>query len=244
MSAKKVTYTHYRKGKKVRYARKRKTVKAVDVPTKQKKVATTLVQQIPLLPKHKKYRFPYYEYQMTFASGINSIGTQVYTCNGMYDVDISGTGHQPMGFDQIMTLYNHYTVTHSEMEVTFRNRSANPIKVGIMVSPNTTVMTDYYVMNENGTIVTAFLQPNLVNGSIKTLNIEWDGNKYFGEKDITAADHYAGDVTTNPAEQAYYHLVCYNPLSVSSGNESAAVTCEVRIIYHAVLNEPKKMPTS
>ena len=33
-----------------------------------------------------------------------------FSCNGLYDPNITGTGHQPMYFDQVTPIYNQYRV--------------------------------------------------------------------------------------------------------------------------------------
>ena len=43
----------------------------------------------------------------------------VFSANGLYDPDITGVGHQPRGFDQLMSLYAQYTVTKCQMRAFF-----------------------------------------------------------------------------------------------------------------------------
>ncbi len=43
--------------------------------------------------------------------------TYVFSCNGLYDPNITGTGHQPHGFDQLMQNYKNYQVLSSSIEV-------------------------------------------------------------------------------------------------------------------------------
>ena len=54
-----------------------------------------------------------------------STASYVYSCNGMYDPDITSTGHQPMGFDQWMAFYQHYTVLGSKLSCSFASSNAD-----------------------------------------------------------------------------------------------------------------------
>ena len=49
----------------------------------------------------------------------------VYSANGLYDPDITGAGHQPMSFDQLIGMYEHYTVQSGKITVNFVNENAN-----------------------------------------------------------------------------------------------------------------------
>lgn len=77
--------------------------------------------------------------------------THVFSANGLFDTDITGVGHQPSGFDQLMTFYDHYTVTHAKITVTAQNSDATLSQLfGIYVQDNTVTVTDPRVIIENG----------------------------------------------------------------------------------------------
>ncbi|PWN73053.1 hypothetical protein CV717_29100, partial [Bacillus cereus] len=40
-----------------------------------------------------------------------------FSCNGIHDPNITGTGHQPYGHDTVASLYNHYRVDKSVITV-------------------------------------------------------------------------------------------------------------------------------
>lgn len=48
-------------------------------------------------------------------------GRYFFRANDMFDPDYTSTGHQPLGFDQWMSLYNKFTVTSSKIKVVFNN---------------------------------------------------------------------------------------------------------------------------
>jgi len=51
-------------------------------------------------------------------SGAGVISTQVFAANGLFDPDITGTGHQPMYRDTYAGIYNNYVVIGSKITVT------------------------------------------------------------------------------------------------------------------------------
>jgi len=228
-------------------ATKKTTKSAVSVPARQKSASASLVKNVALFGMSKRVRSNYYDYQVSFgAPAANSIGEYTYRCNGLFKPDGPNVGHQPIGFDQYMLMYNHYVVTSARISVTFRNKEANPIKVGIMVAPDNTAVTSTGILaiNENGTLVTKDLNGTGMDGSIGTLNLNWDGAKYFGKKSLINDDVYRGNVNSNPTELAWFTLICWNPLSGTANGEISSVTCEVKIVYNVYLFEPRKLTTS
>ena len=74
------------------------------------------------LAVQQKAVFNYCEPGQVLNPGLGgSLASKVFTCNGLYDPDVSGTGHQPRGFDQMMALYDHYVVTKCKMTVMYWN---------------------------------------------------------------------------------------------------------------------------
>lgn len=62
-----------------------------------------------------------------------------YRLNSLFDPDFTGTGVQPMGFDQFSALYGRYAVTRAKFDVTFANTTSLPIRVGYVISPQSTL---------------------------------------------------------------------------------------------------------
>ena len=59
---------------------------------------------------------------------------KVFSGNGLYDPDVSGVGHQPLGFDQWMTLYNRYRVYASRIVVNVVNLQPTDINPNNLVT--------------------------------------------------------------------------------------------------------------
>jgi len=73
------------------------------------------------------------EYTLTGAAGV--VTSQIFVANGLYDTDLSGSGHQPRYFDTVCgaaggtAVYNRYRVLGSKIKVTFMANSPPPLAV-------------------------------------------------------------------------------------------------------------------
>lgn len=194
----------------------------------------------PLLPLSKVAKLPYYD-QNNFTTGIVLAGGYVFTANGLYDPNITGVGHQPMGFDQMMLFYEHYTVTASKITVNFYNNDVDDaVIVGVLVAPDATVETVFSKLNENGMLKKHWLTPSGGTDPKCSITLAANISKINGKKDVKSEDDFRGDVAANPAEQSFFHLFAYNQTTTNTVN----VVFEVMIEYTAIFTEPRKMTQS
>lgn len=194
----------------------------------------------PVLPLQKSSILPYYD-QNTFSTGAVLAGGYVFTANGLYDPNITGTGHQPMGFDQMMLFYEHYTVTNAKITVNFYNVDADDsVIVGVLIAPDATIETNFSKLNENGMLQKHWLTPSGGNNPKCSFTLNANISKLNGKKDVKSEDDFRGDAAANPAEQSYFHLFAYNQATVNV----VAVIFEVLITYTATFTEPRKMVQS
>jgi hypothetical protein len=188
----------------------------------------------------RRCRCRYYDV-VGISTGVSLAGTYVYSANGMYDPDVTGTGHQPMGWDQMMLSFEHYCVLNATMTVTVRHTStAQSAAFAIVQYAGATAITDFTRVVENGLLVRNRLNATPYDGSIQTFKSRMDVAKFGGLPDILDNPDYKGDLSNNPAEQSYFHLSFWNPDSVSVGT----CICEVQIDYDVVFTEPRKLTLS
>jgi len=212
---------------------KARTGKGVKAPSSD----LNTIMHTPLLPLSKMGKLPYYD-QNNFSTGVVLAGSYVFTANGLYDPNITGVGHQPMGFDQLMLFYEHYTVTNSKITVNFYNNDATyPVMVGISVNPDATPETVFSKINENGLLKKHWLTPSGGTNPKCSITLAANISKINGKRDVKSEDDFRGDVASNPAEQTYFHLFAYNQTTVNVVN----VVFEVMIEYTAIFTEPRKM---
>jgi hypothetical protein len=173
----------------------------------------------------------------TISTGAGSAGTRVYSTNGLYDPDITGAGHQPMPFDQLMLSFEHYVVTAAKIVVNFKNTSTtNTQSVAISLNAGTTPITAYGSLCENGVLVRDRLGMYPYSDSVKTLSMPINVGKFGDVRNLLDNPNYEGSVASNPVEQSYFHISTWNPDSVSSID----CICEIYIIYYAIFREPRK----
>lgn len=196
---------------------------------------------MPVFPKTSRPIFHTYSETVTVTSGAATAGTYVYATNGLYDCNITSTGHQPMGFDQMMLFYNHYCVMRSKIVVTFKNFSATYAShVSISLNGSSTPITNYDQLMEDGFIVHTVLTPKFNTGYEKTLRKGCDIARFAGVDKLRDRDDYQGDASANPAELSYFHISVWNP----DDTTVVSATCTVLMEFEAVYLEPRKLTQS
>lgn len=188
-------------------------------------------------------RIPYCE-TLVMKTGIAGVPNYHYfSCNGCYDPDITGTGHQPMGFDELMAKYLHYRVLGSHMEVKilasqFASESSNVLSlVGLTVTPNgsSTINDGNELREQQGTKSTVV--PRQAQG-MKRLTMGWGLKRTFGAKAADGALY--GNASSNPTEQSFYRIV----LVGDHGFQTEDITLFIKIKYLVEFIEPIKQTGS
>lgn len=236
-----------RKPKVLRFRRKRRASKTPYSRTRRGTVAlsnsqiTNIRGQSPLSNKFV-FKTRYVETYVSLAPGAAGIaGQRFYRANSIFDPSATGVGHQPIGFDQLMIMYDHFTVIGSKIKVSLANTDGvHQSIVGITLTDDQTASGDLSTLIENGNTTHRLLAPN--NGDEKSIGILTKGfsaDKFFGHK-VMQDKQYSGDITANPTEQAYF-MVWAAPMSQVDADD---VKLLVQIEYTAILTEPKELAQS
>lgn len=199
-----------------------------------------LVSKSPM-PKKFLFKTRYCEPIVTIDPGAAGVpSTHVFQANTLYDPDYTGVGHQPIGYDQIMPMYDHFTVIGSRIRVTATNTDGgSPQTVVVALKDNVTAINDMGRTIENGQCRWGVLSESVAGGCTKTFTLGFSANKFFG-CNVLDGDKYKGFENGNPNEGAYYHIT----VAPLEGVDAASVRCNVVIEYIAVLTEPKVLAQS
>lgn len=193
----------------------------------------------PVRP-NQKFNFKYAQKFSLNPSSGGLAAVQIFSANGLYDPDISGIGHQPMGFDQIQAFYDHHVVIASKVKVWFSSRDGN-------IYDN---IVSIHVMDDVGPetdIQTTLERPLGVNQMLKAgegtspvcLELGVNPIKYLGKKTYDD-DQLEGSVSSNPNEGVYFHVSAAPIQAVDAGQ----IDCYAVIEYVALMIEPRNIPAS
>lgn len=177
-------------------------------------------------------RLKYVEhFTLTATNGV--LNTYRFCANGCYDPNITGTGHQPMYFDQYSALYDHFVVLGSKIKV----------KAGYTSSGNTNAQVAVAVMsNDNAshslTDISGVTEQSQVSRSVlldpfntKTITKSYSAKRVYGGN-ILSQDNLRGSATANPTETWYYDFM-YQGI----GGANASITLYVEIDYYVCWTE-------
>lgn len=167
----------------------------------------------------------------------DGVGIYVFSANGLFDPNDTGVGHQPRGFDQLMALYDHYTVLSARINVRFLNEGNPRAYTFISVRDGNTPVLSFNDLMEGSTKVVSkkplsrVTEENQSNYLTTGVTI---GN-FLGRANVMSDPDCKGSAAGNPAEQVFFHVGASDPTTSNSGS----VSFTVEIIYNVVFHEPK-----
>ncbi len=202
---------------------------------------TTIVEPwMPIFPARTVRRLRYSDSKtLSSASGV-AVG-YILRANDVFDPDFTGTGHQPMGFDQLIAFYNHFCVVKSRLVVTFINTTASPPTVCIRQDADNTLITNINQIMEFGGMVTEQLEVKGSYGANKVLEMTCDIAHIQGvnRQAILANNALAGNALASPSEVTFYHIMMWDQTALSG-------SCTINFVveYDVVFFEPRDMTQS
>jgi hypothetical protein len=208
----------------------------------------TALKQTPLFREAVMQKgMLYYDCNLTRVVPLGGAAATNYffTANGLYDPDITGTGHQPMGFDTMMTFYEQYTVVSSAITVAVY--SDYDVRVALFINPDAVSVTEQRAIVENGLAKTV-----AINGAITEtsrphhqLSLNCDCRDYFGrrtQQELMDDTSLQGTATSNPTEQVYFAITAwFNGLNPGANKN---IWFDICLSYDVIFWEPRKVALS
>lgn len=171
-----------------------------------------------------------YHASFTLAAGVAAAATHVFSANSLFDTDVTGGGHQPRGFDQIMAMYDHYEVIGAKITALMDNPPVDTI-FAIQVRDNAAGTVNINNVMEAGNVVYNAAIPSA--GNIRPISMSVVPNKWLGRP--LHDDVLKGTSTSSPFEQINFWVSDYaiNPALGST------VLCIADLEFTTLFTEPK-----
>jgi len=176
----------------------------------------------------------------TLASVNGGLDYHVFRMNGMYDPDFTGTGHQPVFFDQLTPIYEHWTVIGAK--ITFH----------IVPSTNATYPAQFILFQNSASGATFSSQSVIAEQNKATvrqtcmgstrpivLKLKYSAKKTFGGS-VLGNPELQGTAAADPTEISFAYL------GVRTNDPAVSATFWVRVTidYISVWDERKVISQS
>jgi hypothetical protein len=178
--------------------------------------------------------------------GINpaagALGKYIFRANSVYDPNSSGTGHQPLGYDQWSTVYNNYIVMRSTIKCTFISTETSvscPLACGVVLDDDGTVASSAGTIIEQGKSKFAVINSRDLafrNGLVLTNT--YDPRSYFGLVNPIDNTDSSAVVSTNPARTATF-VVWVGDLAEAA--DLGAIRILVEMLFDTVFFKPTNL---
>lgn len=167
-----------------------------------------------------------------------------FRMNSLYDPDFTGTGHQPVGFDQLAAIYKIYRVYKVDIQVRVVGRFGSAVTfVAAGVRPS---LSSYQLGGlKKGDEVLE--QPNntIMDGAI---NQSWSQSYWIADVEgcsrqrVMSDDQYGSLVTTSPALPSYFAVACGTWDEPASSTNGCYVV--VSFVFHTAWSMLNPLPQS
>lgn len=190
-------------------------------------------------PKQLRIRHRYVD-NITLVSTTGALASQSFRCNGMFDPDYTSTGHQPLYFDQLSAIYNHFTVLNSKITVKFYTVTSAvvPMSVAMFINDDATVTPSGPAAQAEQSSARFGMVPGGANQQL-TLTSKWSATQAFGPGALSDPN-LQGNSAGDPTEQQLWSIQARSADLASTQTLYAQVLIE----YDAVWQELKDIAGS
>lgn len=181
-----------------------------------------------------------YAETITFSLSLGAL-TNWQVRSGMQDPDVTATGHQPMGYDQLATMYQRYQVFGIKYHFRFLNDSNQNVAIWVSNSNNNTFASDYRLLMERPNVQhTVCAGPvgypfALIKGYHNCAKMHGLNKKDFNDDDETKAV-FGND----PVKQSFINI----QMRTYDTTATATVRVEMTLLFYCVAYDPIELPLS
>ncbi len=166
-------------------------------------------------------------------SGTGTTADQVYRINSLFDPDFTGTGSQPLGFDQLTAVYTKYLVLRCDWEIWATNLNSTAAYVTAVPTDVSVGASSMQSLSEIKRSVTKPLSINSGGGAVQVLRGSVDMADLHGQPNIDSDPDEYSVVSTNPSDVAYLTIRASDYTTATS----ISVGLRVVLTYYAAFKE-------
>lgn len=203
----------------------------------QNKTTTVVVPRGPIAPR-TIVKLKYHENWVSDGTTFD----YVWMLNSLYDPNNTGTGHQPLGFDQYATFYNRYRVFKVKyVLISCTPNAGETWQVSVLADNNNATYGSPNLVSESPTAVS-----KIVTNSVPArFRGSWNLPRVNGStpQQYKSDDRFQATFSASPTEAICMHVVHSN---VGNGGAPAAshVTHSLTLVFYAELFDPKQLAQS
>ena len=193
-----------------------------------------------LLPTRYLGKMSYVE-SVTLDPAVVGTASLLYRANDLFDPTFSAGGHQPLGFDQMMALYQKFHVIGAKITARFASADTTSNLSTAIVGVHTTsqptaIGIDTAVLEQPGTSW-KYVQ---LGANIATCSNKYSVKKSQGVKNVLDNYELAGNVSQSPTVIDYFRVFVQS----ATPSDSAPVRITIKIDYIAIFSDPVQQQSS
>lgn len=189
------------------------------------------------LPAKLTVNLPFSQWGLNTDPSVGQCADYVFSANGIYDPNISGTGHQPRYFDQLFTCYDHAIVIASKIEAYYELPGGDAVMTAITLRDSSGSLIDPDdVMEGRYTKLKPVSDRGSGTNNVSKLTLACNPNKFLAISKPLTSSVVKNSASSNPSEQAFYHCCLW----ALDGGDAPQAELSVRISYTVVFVEPKQ----
>lgn len=147
---------------------------------------------------------------------VSSNAQYVFSANGLWDPNITGVGHQPRGFDELMKFYGNYFVKGCKITISNASNGTPITSENIVVScypsltNGATVSNVWDAIEPKGCSYYSYVPGQTITTSKPNYKLTnyVNVNKWMGQS-TTDDNTLKGDILGNPSSQLYWIINCF-----------------------------------
>ena len=172
-------------------------------------------------------------------TGSDNAATRVYGANWLFDPGDTSSAQQPMGWDQLIALYEYGIVLKSKITV-WSPGGSNACFIGVGLSGLAGAGTSGRTVLEFRNSKVMALPSTGVTTVVPKISQSTDIMEFLGIKDPLTDPSLRNSDSANASNSVYWQLSCFG----FSGTDIAAVPCRVLIEYDCVFTSPRAFDQS